>query len=68
MQGPKDLNDILSNLKTKSINIPAVNTIIKDTDNSSTISIKDLNDISNINMPKTRRRQKSERNTISLDI
>jgi hypothetical protein len=68
MQGPKDLNDILSNLKTKSINIPAVNTNIKDTDNSSTISIKDLNDISNINIPKTRRRQKSERNTISLDI
>ena len=68
MQGPKDLNDILSNLKTKSINIPAVNTIIKDNNNSSTISIKDLNDISNINIPKTRRRQKSEKNTISLDI
>lgn len=76
MKGPSDISNILSGLKTKSINIPGGN------DNSvlnmssgnadekgSTISISELKDLQNDNMPsRTKRKPKSEKNTISLDI
>jgi len=77
MKGPSDISDILSGLKTKTINIqeplqanqnnqPPVN------GNNSTISIEDLKELqgqSDINMPKrSKRRQKSASNTVSLDI
>jgi len=72
MKGPSDITDILSGLKTKTINIqeapqqsqqPSFN-------DSSTISISDLKELqTDGNMPKrSKRRQKSDKNTVSLDI
>ena len=76
MKGPSDITDILSGLKTKTINIQDSPTQSTNTasnqqmNDSSTISISDLKDLqSDGNMPKrSRRRQKSASNTISLDI
>jgi hypothetical protein len=80
MKGPSDLTDILSGLKTKTINISEtnanvnqnvnVNTNANDVNNSSTISIDDLKSIqSDANVPKrSRRKPKSDKNTVSLDI
>lgn len=82
MKGPSDISDILSGLKTKTIAInqqppspssfaPSPSTInIQQDNNSSTISIEDLKSIqSEGNVPKrSRRKQKSDKNTVSLDI
>jgi hypothetical protein len=74
MKGPSDISDILSGLKTKTINIqqqPLQNSSISLNQNdSSTISISDLKDLqSEGNMPKrSGRRKKSASNTVSLDI
>ena len=79
MKGPSDITDILSGLKTKTINISEqprnsnVSPRFDDTqqdNNSSTISINDLKDLQNDgNVPKkSRRKPKSDRNTVSLDI
>jgi len=69
MKGPSDISDILSGLKTKTINIQQPTTPTNPNDNS-TISINDLKDLqSDVNMPKrSGRRKKSSNNTISLDI
>ena len=63
MRGPSDLRDILSGLKTKKINL-------KENKPGSTVSIDELNDMkSSMNKPKkSKRKPKSERNTISLDL
>jgi hypothetical protein len=82
MKGPSDITDILSGLKTKTINISEQSRNNTDQrnnaefneqgqdNNSSTISINDLRDLQNDgNVPKkTRRKPKSDRNTVSLDI
>ena len=79
MKGPSDISDILSGLKTKSINIQAPPQQDLNNNNSnmnmnmndnSTISISDLKSLQGDgNMPKkSRRRQKSASNTVSLDI
>ena len=74
MRGPSDINNILSGLKTKNVNItPSSNANATanqaSEDKGSTISISELKDLQNDNMPnKTKRKPKSERNTISLDI
>jgi hypothetical protein len=64
MSGPKnvDINNILSGLKTKTVNI--------ENDDDSMISISSLKDMNGVNMPKksSRRKNKSDKNTISLDI
>jgi hypothetical protein len=66
MKGPSDINDILSGLKTKTVNIQEVN---EDTNNNSTISISDLKDLQDGSVPKrSKRRPKSDKNTVSLDI
>jgi hypothetical protein len=67
MKGPSDISDILSGLKTKTINIQQP---VQNTNDNSTISINDLKDLqSDANMPKrSGRRKKSASNTISLDI
>mgnify|MGYP003963521503 FL=1 len=81
MKGPSDIDSILSNLKTKKVNMsipqrtpvmeesyPMVPELVND---SSTISISDLKDMqSPANLPKKsrRRRNGSDKNTISLDI
>jgi hypothetical protein len=74
MKGPSDITDILSGLKTKTINIqePQSNMSSANTPNpndSSTISLNDLKDLQTEgNMPKRSRRKKSNSNTVSLDI
>ena len=83
MKGPVDISDILSGLKTKTIDISTApsfpqqknqnqnkNIVIEDLNNSSTISIDDLKSIQGDgNIPKrSRRRPKSDKNTVSLDI
>ena len=71
MRGPSDINNILSGLKTKNVNITSStsNANQASEDKGSTISISELKDLQNENMPnKTKRKPKSERNTISLDI
>jgi hypothetical protein len=70
MKGPSDISDILSGLKTKTINIQEARPQASNNNDSSTISISDLKDLqSDGNLPKkSRRKQKSASNTISLDI
>jgi hypothetical protein len=91
MKGPSDISDILSGLKTKTINIQEaqrnndanmnanLNTNANANQNGndnmsnnggSTISISDLKELqSGGNMPKrSKRRPKSDKNTVSLDI
>jgi hypothetical protein len=76
MKGPSDISDILSGLKTKTINISgqqqqqqSQNQYNSD-NNSSTISINDLKDIqTEANIPKrSKKKTKSDKNTVSLDI
>jgi hypothetical protein len=70
MKGPSDITDILSGLKTKTINIQQPSTPTNMNNDNSTISINDLKDLqSEGNMPKrSGRRKKSASNTVSLDI
>ena len=74
MKGPSDISSILSGLKTKTIEIapnkPNVDIIIEDMNNNSTISIDDLKSIqSEGNVPnRSRRKPKSDKNTVSIDI
>jgi len=64
MKGPSDISDLLSGLKTKSINIQQ-----NEAKESSTISIKDLKELSNAKQPsRSKRKQKSDKNIVSLDI
>jgi hypothetical protein len=66
MKGPTDISDILSGLKKKTINIQETTP----QNNDSYISITELKELqSEGNMPKrSKRRQKSDKNTLSLDI
>ena len=67
MKGPSDISNILSGLKTKESVRKSSSPMIQE--NISTISIQDLKDLQNTNSPmKSKRRQKSDKNTISLDI
>jgi hypothetical protein len=74
MKGPSDISDILSGLKTKTIDIAAPPSKFQQRDNmsnnSSTISIEDLKSVQTEgNVPKrTYRKTKSDKNTVSLDI
>jgi len=64
MTGPKntDIDNILAGLKTK--------TVVMTTDDDSMMSVSSLTDIQNTTMPKknARRRNRSDKNVISLDI
>jgi len=65
MKGPSDITDILSGLKTKTIDISGPN----ENQDSSTISIQDLKDLSNAKQPsRSKRRQKSDKNVVSLEL
>ena len=64
MKGPADLTDILSGLKTKTINL-------KEEDKKSTVSIRELEELSDTDFSKpkrSKRRNKSEGNSITLNI
>lgn len=65
MKGPENISNILSGLKTKSVNVP-----VENKNEGSTISIQDLKELTNQKMPKSNRKQKSSsaKNTISLDL
>jgi len=69
MRGPStDIDNILSGLKTKTVNIHEQTTARED---DSMISISSLTEMSNGNMPKKsnrRNRNRSDKNTVSLDI
>ncbi len=69
MKGPSDISDLLSGLKTKTINVSSE----KNDDAGSTVSITELKEqegaLNSSSAPKkSKRRPISERNTISLDI
>ena len=68
MNGPSDINDILSGLKTKTINIqkPAA----ADELGGSTISLSDMKELQSEGnqLKRSGRRKKSDKNTMSLDI
>lgn len=76
MKGPSDISDILSGLKTKTINIqeqqnaPSRQQEQIHTNDNSTISLNDLKELQGEGtMPKkSGRRKKSASNTVSLDI
>lgn len=69
MNGPSDISDILSGLKTKKVDVREESSSqANDLKESSTISIQDLKELSNAKMPRSNRKQKSDKNTISLDI
>jgi hypothetical protein len=77
MKGPSDISDILSGLKTKTINIQqpseqmsSLSGNLGNNNDSSTISFNDLKDLqAEGTMPKkSGRRKKSASNTVSLDI
>ena len=64
MKGPNDLRDILSGLKTKKINIK---------ESSSTVSVDELKEIQGMDLngkkaKKSKRKPKSERNTMTLNL
>ena len=72
MRGPQssDIENILSGLKTRTVNIHEQNQQSSAQEDDSMISISSLKDMQNANMPKrsNRRKNRSDKNTISLDI
>ena len=71
MKGPSSgslkqdsINNLLSGLKTKQINIEEN----KDLNQGSTISVEDLKELTGAKIPKSKRKQKSDKNIVSLDI
>ena len=65
MKGPSDISNLLSGLKVKKTEV----NIQQDRDEKgSTISISELKEMQNDNIPLKSKRRKSERNTVSLDI
>ena len=72
MKGPSDINDLISGLKVKSTSeakIPVISND-KEEETGSTISISELKELQNEStIPKrSRRRPRSNKNTLSLDI
>jgi len=61
MKGPSDINNILSSLKTRKVDMPTKK-------EGSTISVQDLKELSNTRVPKSKKRGGSAKNTVSLDI
>jgi hypothetical protein len=80
MRGPTDISNILSGLKTKTIQVQPQpqqqqqqqqqqESASAADDKTSTISISDLKELQNDNLPhKSKRRQRSDKNTVSLAL
>ena len=71
MRGPSSgslkqdsINNLLSGLKTKQINVEEN----RELNQGSTISIEDLRELTGAKIPKSKRKQKSDKNIVSLDI
>ena len=62
MNGPEtnNISDILSRMKVKEVNL--------EKNESSTISVEELKELSNAKIGKSKRKQKSDKTTVSLDI
>jgi hypothetical protein len=56
----QSIGNILSGLKTKEIQI--------DNKDGSTISVEDIKELNGAKPPKSKRKQKSDKNSVSLDI
>jgi hypothetical protein len=67
MKGPRDINDILSNIKTKAVNIPQNTTNTNTINNSSSNSNNVANKMSSINMQNTRNLAEENNSTISIN-
>ena len=72
MKGPDNIDNLLGGLKTKTINMPTPkNNIVEEEDKGSTISITELKEMQkdDITSPKkSKRRNGSNKNIVSLDI
>ena len=67
MRGPTDISNILSGLKTKNVQLQQSQP--SGEDKTSTISISDLKELQNDNLPhRSKRRQRSDKNTVSLAL
>ena len=66
MQGPENIGNILSGLKTKQVNIPTS----ESKKDGSTISVQDLKELTSQKIPKSNRkaRSSSSKNIVSLDL
>ena len=66
MKGPENINDLLAGLKTKKINIQGP----KVSDQKSTISLSELKEMKDSigAPPRSKRKPRSERNTIQLNL
>jgi len=64
MKGPSDISNLLSGLKVKK----ATEVNMEKEEKGSTISISELKEMQNDNVPYKSKRRKSDKNTISLDI
>jgi len=60
MDGPSDIGDLLSGLKTKSVDVQ--------NQSESTISVEDAIKMKQNSAPKSSKRKKSDRNVVSLDL
>jgi hypothetical protein len=68
MKGPSDIGDILSGLKTKNVTVSS-NKKTVNVDNSSTVSIQELKEMSGTKIPsRSSKRKKTPKTSISLDI
>ena len=69
MKGPSDISNLLGGLKTKPVTMDIIENSEKE-DNGSTISISELKELQNEGSfpKKSKRKQRSDKNTISLDI
>jgi len=65
MKGPSDISNLLSGLKVKKTEVNIQN---DNDEKGSTISISELKEMQNDNVPVRSKRRKSDRNTVSLDI
>ena len=65
MKGPENINDLLSGLKIKKVNIQE-----NKTDNKSTISVDEIKDIKkSLDLPmRSKRKPRSARNTVNLEF
>ena len=68
MRGPSDVSDLLAGLKSTNIDIPQSNPNDKDT--ASTVSVSDMKNMKNTGAQpvRSKRRQKSDKNVISLQL
>jgi hypothetical protein len=67
MKGPSDISGLISNIKTKPVNTKndVFVTPIKD---GSTVSVQDLKEIQNANIPSRSNRRKRSEKSVTLDV